>query len=458
MLEERRRMTVRARLVLLAALVWAGYIGSFLVRALALKDPGGLAKFVGSGEPVSWGWLLEATVTVLFALGAVWGRGWRMHLAFWWTAFLWSAFWATGIFAVRYGEWLALIPCAVRSLLAALFLPLWAVRTAVVAVREQAWPLLGVAAFFAAVGLAPFVGARDVVRCLIPGMELPEPRPEARPVPQKAAAASRGEGRQGEARAADEEQQRPSPVRDPHAFDGLVGVEEAVAVLREAFELAALYPQIAQKYRLQPPRGLLLEGPPGTGKTSLARAAARYFGCAFASVSLPDLLSRWVGDSEQRLHQYFEWARRNAPAILFFDEIDAIGMKRDGSHMNRAPDILLRVLLEEMDGFRGREGVFVLAATNRADTLDPALLRPGRFDRRVRLGLPGPEARRKLFEIYLTDRPCSPSVDLEELVRRTEGMSPAEIKQLCDRAAARAARREAETGREGAIVREDFGI
>lgn len=451
-------MTAGARVLLLVALTWAGYVGSYLVRALALRDPGWLAEFVGSGEPVSWGWLLEVAVTVLFALVAVWGRGWRMHLAFWWTAFFWSAFWATGIFAVREGNWLALIPCAVRSLMAALFLPLWGLRTGVVAVREQAWPLLGVAAFLATIGLAPFVAGREVVRCLVPGMELPKPRSEVRPAPQKAVAVSRREGGQGEARPAGEEQQRPSPVRDPHAFDNLVGVEEAVAVLREAFELAALYPEIARRYRLQPPRGLLLEGPPGTGKTSLARAAARYFGCAFASVSLPDLLSRWVGDSEQRLHQYFEWARRNAPAILFFDEIDAIGMKRDGSHMNRAPDILLRVLLEELDGFREREGVFVLAATNRADTLDPALLRPGRFDRRVRLGLPGAEARRKLFEIYLAGRPCLPDLDLDELVRATEGMSPADIKQLCDRAAARAARREAETGREGAIVREDFGL
>jgi len=453
-------MTVRARIGLLLALMWAGYVGSALVQALACRDPRGLGVFVGAASRVSWSWLVDVVVTAVVGLAAVWGRGWRMHLAFWWTAFFWSAFLALGIPSVKHGDWAALVPYAARALMAALLLPGWGIRTGIMAVREHSWPLLGVAAFLTAIGLAPFVGGRDVVRCLIPGLELPEPRPEpqpeVRPVPRKAAAAPHGEGRQEEAKVAGGEQQRPSPVRDPHAFDNLVGVEEAVSVLREAFELAALYPEIAQRYRLQPPRGLLLEGPPGTGKTSLARAAARYFGCAFASVSLPDLLSRWVGDSEQRLHQYFEWARRNAPAILFFDEIDAIGMKRDGSHMNRAPDILLRVLLEEMDGFHGREGVFVLAATNRADTLDPALLRPGRFDRRVHLGLPGPEARRKLFEIYLAGRPCSPDLDLDELVRGTEGMSPADIKQLCDRAAARAARREAETGRQGAITREDF--
>jgi len=116
------------------------------------------------------------------------------------------------------------------------------------------------------------------------------------------------------------------------------------------------------------------------------------------------------------------------------------------------------VLLEELDGFRGREGVFVLAATNRADTLDPALLRPGRFDRRVQLRLPGLEARRKLFEIYLAGRPCSADLDLNELARAAEGMSPAEIKEVCDRAAARAAGREAEAGTETCITREDFAL
>lgn len=126
--------------------------------------------------------------------------------------------------------------------------------------------------------------------------------------------------------------------------------------------------------------------------------------------------------------------------------------------MNRLPDILLRVLLEELEGFRGREGVLVLAATNRADTLDPALLRPGRFDRRVRLRLPGLEARRKLFEIDLAGRPCSPDLGLDELARAAEGMSPAEIKEVRHRAAARAAGREAEAGAEACITREDFAF
>lgn len=453
--EERPRMTSGARVLLLLVLVWAGYVGSTLVQALAGKDPDGLGVFVDKASRLSEGWLVVVVVILVVGLFAVRGWGWRMHLAFWWTAFFWSAFWATGIFGVRHGGWVAVVPSAVRSLMAAFLLPAWGVRAGIVAVQEHAWPLLGVAAFLTAVGLAPFVGARDVLRCLVPGAELPE-RPGPEPAPEAAARQKREEG-EAEAGSGGT-QASPSPVRDPHAFDGLVGVEEAVAVLREAFELAALYPDVAERYRLQPPRGLLLEGPPGTGKTSLARAAARYFGCPFACISLPDLLSRWVGESEQRLHRYFEWARHNAPCILFFDEIDAIGMKRDGSHMNRAPDILLRVLLEELDGFHGREGVFVLAATNRADTLDPALLRPGRFDRKVHLELPGREARRKLFEIYLAGRPCARDLDLDGLAENTEGMSPAEIRELCDRAAARAARREAETGKEGAIGREDFPV
>jgi len=377
---ERPRMTFAARVLLLLALVWAGYVRSCLVKALARKDPGGLPMFVGYGDELSWGWLLDVAVTFAVGLGAVWGvwgRGWRMHLAFWWAAFFWSAFWATGIFAVRHGDWLALVPCAVRSLVAAFFLPAWGVRTAIVAVQEHAWPLLGVAALLSAVGLAPFLAARDVMRCLVPGMELPErsepaPAPRAEPEEEKGLA----------------QQPRQRLVRDPHAFDGLAGVDEAVVVLREAFEMTALYPEIAERYRLQPHGVFCLRGRRGRGRPRSPGRRPGTSGAPSPAFRCPISSRGGWGESEQRLHQYFEWARRNAAAILFFDEIDAIGMKRDGSHMSRAPDILLRVLLEEIDGFRGREEVFVLAATSRADTLDPALLRPGQFDRRVHLGLP----------------------------------------------------------------------
>lgn len=434
---------------LLVLFVWVGAVGASLLGYLAQTVGGQFSALFSPEVAPSWGWvlLIVPVLPLMLWYGNV--KGWRGHLSFWWMVFFWSMYGAVGIKPIMLGDVEQALRGAFQSLAASVLMPWWGLQLAQVSAAREAWWGFLPAACLVVVGLAPVLGWREFLWYLVPGLEVGRPAGKGGAARQAPAAES----------AAPAPVARPAQARDPHAFDGLVGVEEAVAVLREAFEMAALHPEVAKRYRLEPPRGLLLEGPPGTGKTSLARAAARYFGCTFAAVSLPDLLSRWVGESEQRLHQYFEWARRNAPAMLFFDEIDAIGMKRDGAHMNRPPDILLRVLLEELDGFRGREGVFVLAATNRADTLDPALLRPGRFDRRVRLGLPGLEARRKLFEIYLAGRPCSPDLDLAELARAAEDMSPAEIKELCDRAAARAARRDVEGGgKQGCLAREDFAV
>ncbi|MHB8757112.1 MAG: ATP-binding protein [Bacillota bacterium] len=182
-------------------------------------------------------------------------------------------------------------------------------------------------------------------------------------------------------------------------------------------------------------------GPPGTGKTSLARATARYFGCAFYPVNASEFMGPFAGFSEQALRNIFAQARFNKPSIIFFDEIDAIGRRRDGSHINRPSDIVLNMLLAEMDGFLPNEGVFVLAATNRPDVLDEALLRPGRFDRIVELPLPSFEARVRLFEHYLKGRPVDEDLDYKTAATSTEGKSPADIAAMCNAGATKALKR-----------------
>ena len=242
---------------------------------------------------------------------------------------------------------------------------------------------------------------------------------------------------------------------DPAAFDGLVGVDAAVGAIKDALELPLLYPEKMKEYALKPPRGVLFYGPPGTGKTSLARATAKYFGCSFFVVNASELVGPLVGAAERSLKRVFQQAKQGRPSVIFFDELDAIGRRRDGSHLNRPSDLLLNLLLAEMDGFDDSAGVFVIGATNRADVLDEALLRPGRFDRLIEVGLPGRDARVKLFALYLKGRPTA-GIDLELLSRRSEGMSPAQIRGICDRAAVAALKRSIAEPSRGGITNEDL--
>ncbi|MEM3453129.1 MAG: AAA family ATPase [Candidatus Hadarchaeum sp.] len=243
--------------------------------------------------------------------------------------------------------------------------------------------------------------------------------------------------------------------KERNPFDDLVGVEHAIEAIRDALELPIRYPDKVKKYGIKPGRGVLLYGPPGTGKTSLAKAAAKYFNCDFQVVNASELLRPYVGQAEMALKQVFARARENAPAIIFFDEIDAIGQRRDGRNLNRASDILLNQLLAEMDGFRENDGVFIMAATNRPDILDEALLRPGRFDQAIEVPLPNREARKKLFQVYLRGKPLGEEMNWDLLAEKTEGRSPAYIAELCRRAAIRALKREAGGGKAG-IVMEDL--
>lgn len=243
----------------------------------------------------------------------------------------------------------------------------------------------------------------------------------------------------------------PKKQPDPAAFDRVIGLEKAKEATKDAL-IAALDPaqrEKFQRYGIRPPKGLLLYGPPGTGKTSFARAAAEMFGTAFYVVNASSIISGYVGGTEENIRNLFGHAKANCPAVIFFDEFDAIGQKRTGQSINSPSDLAINTLLACLDGFSGSDGVFVIAATNRPDTLDEALTRPGRFDLKVEIGNPDEKARLKLFELYLKDRPNSLSRDdLKYLARTTEGVSPAGIRAACDRAALFAAKEGVEITRQ----------
>ncbi len=243
----------------------------------------------------------------------------------------------------------------------------------------------------------------------------------------------------------------PKKQPDPAAFDRIIGLEKAKEATRDALT-AALDPaqrEKFQRYGIRPPKGLLLYGPPGTGKTSFARAAAEMFGTAFYVVNASSIISGYVGGTEENIRNLFAHAKANSPSVIFFDEFDAIGQKRTGHSINSPSDLAINTLLACLDGFSGSDGVFVIAATNRPDTLDEALTRPGRFDLKVEIGNPDEKARLKLFELYLKDRPNNVSRDdLKYLARVTDGISPAGIRAAVDRAALFAAKEGVEITRQ----------
>ncbi|MFC5337364.1 AAA family ATPase [Leucobacter denitrificans] len=198
------------------------------------------------------------------------------------------------------------------------------------------------------------------------------------------------------------------------------------------------HPEIAKAFKPQLGGGLLLYGPPGCGKTYLARAIAGELGASFISVTLADVLSKWLGESEGNIHKTFEEARQKAPAVLFLDEIDAVGGKRSNSGGSQSFRNLVNQLLMEMDGIGSdNDGLFVLAATNMPWDVDPALLRPGRFDRVVLVSPPDEPARETILKLHLGKRPVE-GIEITKLVKVTEGFSGADLKHLCDTAADKA--------------------
>src|SRR6266480_2849904 len=252
----------------------------------------------------------------------------------------------------------------------------------------------------------------------------------------------------GRSRAKLYNEERPSTT-----FADVAGADEAKADLREEIDFLR-EPQRYLAIGAHIPKGVLLVGPPGTGKTLLARAVAGEAGVPFYSASGSDFVELFVGLGASRVRDLFEQAKKNAPCIIFLDEIDAIGRTRSGASAyasNDEREQTLEQLLVAMDGFEPTQAVVVLAATNRPDVLDPALLRPGRFDRQITVDLPERRGREAIMKIHTRTVPLAPDVNLEDLARGTPGFSGADLENLVNEAALAAARRESRQ-----VSRQDF--
>ena len=219
-------------------------------------------------------------------------------------------------------------------------------------------------------------------------------------------------------------------------WDDIGDLENVKQELREAVEWPLKHPEIFKKMGIRPPRGILLFGPPGTGKTLLAKAVATESEANFISIKGPEILSKWVGESERAIRITFRRARQAAPCVVFFDEIDAIAPRRGvRTDTTGVTDRIVNQLLTEMDGIEKLENVVVIAATNRPDILDPALLRPGRFDRIIYVPPPDAKGRFEIFKVHTRKMPLAEDVDLWRLAELTEGYTGADIEAVCREAA-----------------------
>ena len=224
------------------------------------------------------------------------------------------------------------------------------------------------------------------------------------------------------------------------SYEDIGGLKEEVKKVREMIEIPLKRPELFEKLGIAPPKGVLMHGPPGTGKTLLAKAVASESDAHFIAINGPEIMSKYVGGSEENLREYFEEAEENSPSIIFIDELDAIAPKREGTN-GEVERRTVAQLLTLMDGLKSRGQVVVIGATNRPDSLDPALRRPGRFDREIEIGVPDSEERKEVLEIHTRNMPLADDVDLDKIANTTHGFVGADLESLCKEAAMRVVRR-----------------
>jgi transitional endoplasmic reticulum ATPase len=234
--------------------------------------------------------------------------------------------------------------------------------------------------------------------------------------------------------------EEPRDSRGVINYDDVGGMEDTIQQLREMVELPLRYPELFTRLGVDPPKGVLLHGPPGTGKTRLAQAVANESDAQFFTINGPEIMGSAYGESEKRLREVFEEATRSAPSIVFIDEIDSIAPKRQNV-TGEAEKRLVAQLLTLMDGLQARSNLVVIAATNRPDAIDEALRRPGRFDREIVIGVPDEQGRREILGIHTRGMPLGEGVDLQELARGTHGFVGADLAALAREAAIEAVRR-----------------
>ncbi|MGC8558034.1 MAG: AAA family ATPase, partial [Nitrososphaeria archaeon] len=224
------------------------------------------------------------------------------------------------------------------------------------------------------------------------------------------------------------------------SYQDVGGLKDQLQILREMVELPLKYPKLFKKVGIEPPRGVLLYGPPGCGKTLLAKALANETDASFYSINGPEIMSKYYGETEAKLREIFKEAKKNAPSIIFIDELDSIAPKRSEA-FGEAEVRVVAQLLTLMDGLKDRGDVIVIGATNRVEDVDPALRRPGRFDRELEIGVPNEDGRLEILNIHIRGMPLESGVDLKKYARMTAGYSGADLAALCREAAFNAIRR-----------------
>ena len=224
------------------------------------------------------------------------------------------------------------------------------------------------------------------------------------------------------------------------SYEDIGGLKDELQRLRETIELPLRHPELFQKLGIEPPKGVLLYGPPGTGKTLIAKAVASESGAHFISIAGPEVISKYYGESEQRLREVFEEARENSPSIIFIDELDSIAPRRE-EVTGEVERRVVAQLLTMMDGLEERGQVVVIGATNRVDAIDAALRRPGRFDREIEIGVPSELDRIEILKIHSRGMPLAEDVRIEILAQQTHGFVGADLAALAREAAIRALRR-----------------